>query len=273
MRRPYGHTSYTAMQIGASSSCFYPDDTLNSLIRVGELGFKTTEVFLNTPSETSQDFIYRLNEVKSRYALNIVSIHPYMSFAEGYCLFSTYKQRYHDYIEHYKTFFNLCEKVGAKYFVLHGAQEKPDYPTDIYCERFAGLVNTAKDFGVTVAQENVVHYHSQSPDFLLSMRQQLGDDFNMVLDIKQARRAGFKPEEFLSKLADCIVHIHVSDVNDDFDCVPPGEGRFDFEGFFKAVAATGYDGAFIIELYRKSFTHDRQILCAGEFLKKILQKI
>ena len=39
------------MNIGASSSCFYPLETEKSLLLVGKAGIRITEVFFNSPSE------------------------------------------------------------------------------------------------------------------------------------------------------------------------------------------------------------------------------
>ena len=85
------------------------------------------------------------------------------------------------------------------------------------------------------------------------LRDALGDKFRMVLDIKQAVRAGCSPYDFTDILADNICHVHISDYNGVSDCVPPGEGRFDFKKFFDTMKEKGYRGDYVIELYRSGF--------------------
>lgn len=59
--------------------------------------------------------------------------------------------------------------------------------------------------GVTVCQENVNRFKSQHIAFCDRMRRALGDDFHMVLDIKQAVRAGEDPFAFLDTFQKEIV--------------------------------------------------------------------
>ena len=59
--------------------------------------------------------------------------------------------------------------------------------------------------GVTVCQENVNRFKSQHIAFCDRMRRALGDDFHMVLDIKQAVRAGEDPFAFLDTFQNCMI--------------------------------------------------------------------
>lgn len=257
------------MHIGASSACFYPLETEKSLERVAKAGFKTAEIFFNTPSELEGERLRRLKDIKDSYGLNIAAVHPFMSFAEGYCIFSSYERRYNDYKDMYKRYFEVCASLGAGFVVLHGAPAKLNVSSSLYCDRFYGLSEAARELGVTLTQENIVHYYSQSPEFLIEMKRQLGDSFKMVLDIKQAYRAGYTSDEFVDKLIDSIVHIHISDHNREHDCLAPGEGEFDFASFMKKNASLGYEGAYIIELYSYSFSSDSQLIRSAQLLNKM----
>ena len=44
------------MEIGASSSCFYPMETEKAFLHVASHGFRNIEIFLNSPSETENTF-------------------------------------------------------------------------------------------------------------------------------------------------------------------------------------------------------------------------
>jgi len=91
------------------------------------------------------------------------------------------------------------------------------------------------------------------------MKKAMGDDFSLVLDIKQARRSLESPYDFINQLGKHIKHIHISDYNDKSSCIPPTEGLFDFREFFSELSKVGYDGKFIIELYDYSYTDENQI--------------
>lgn len=256
------------MEIGISSSCFYPLETEKSLIRVGETGTRKAEVFFNSPSELEKPFLKELNAIKNGYGMEIVSFHPFMSFAEGFYIFSDYKRRFTDSLDFYSYFFEAAAQIGAKLFVLHGAK-KLIIEKGEYAERFHLLNKRANEFGVTVAHENVVDYVGEQPDFMMYLKNQLGKEFKMVLDVKQARRTGVDPFEFISKIGENIAHVHLSDSKDEFDCLPPGEGSFDFRRLFGELSRKGYNGNYIIELYSNNFSHDEQIVKAKKFLEKI----
>ena len=119
-----------------------------------------------------------------------------------------------------------------------------------------------------VAQENVVQFSSQSPVFLARMRKALGNDFHMVLDLKQAVRSGLDPLELARQFAGEIVHVHVSDHLPGRDCLPPGEGAFRFNALAALLEDAGYQGSFMIELYAGNFTDDKQLMRAKAYLEK-----
>ena len=48
------------MEIGMSSSCFYPENIEDGFKKVGELGAKTAELFFNSPSETKPPCVEEL---------------------------------------------------------------------------------------------------------------------------------------------------------------------------------------------------------------------
>ena len=114
-------------------------------------------------------------------------------------------------------------EAGAKYVVIHGAVAHPKIPIpdERYFERFNMLIDIGKREGVTVCQENVNRFKSESIEFCKKMRSALGDDFHMVFDIKQTVRAGQNTFEFLEEFKNEIVHMHISDHNSERDCLPP----------------------------------------------------
>lgn len=260
-------------EFGVSSACFYPVETETALQTTGEYGFRNVELFLNSHSEITDEFTQKLISIKEKYNLNIVSVHPFASFAESFYLFSSYNRRYTDILPLYDRFFEVTSKLGADIFVFHGAKIPGTISDEEYCERFKHLIDMGKKYGVRVCHENVVYYRGQSPDYLKMMRDNIGDDFKIVLDIKQAHRAGFSPYEFIDKLGESIVHIHISDRNSEKDCITPFKGEFDFSKLFKTMEKIGYKGKYIIELYEWSYDDSDEIFEAYKKLQNLAEKL
>jgi sugar phosphate isomerase/epimerase len=244
--------------------------TEQSLKKIASLGAGTCEVFFNSFSELEKPFLNELIKIKNEYGIRVPSVHPFLSFGEPYMLFSDYERRFYDSIEFYKKYFEAANVLGAKLVVMHGGKESKTVHEELYFERFAKLYEVGIQQGVMTAQENVVHFRSQSPDFLLQMKKFMGDNLKVVLDTKQAARAGYSPFDFIKGLTNSIVHVHISDLNSQYDCLPPGEGKFDFARLFTAMKALGYQGDYIIELYRQSFKSDSQISDAKRHMEQIL---
>ena len=57
--------------------------------------------------------------------LKVTAIHPMLSFAEPYMIFSEYMRRFEESEENFKRYFEIAASLGAKYVNLHG-----DRPTD-----------------------------------------------------------------------------------------------------------------------------------------------
>lgn len=262
-----------SFELGVSSACYYPLETEKSLILAGENGFKNIELFINAPSELSDDFVDKLITIKEKYDMNIVSVHPFTSFAESFFLFSDYERRYFDFLPFYEKFFKVTKRLGADFFVVHGAKSIVKIDEALYCERYKSLIERGKACGIQVCHENVVDHKCESPVFMQMMRERIGDDFKIVLDIKQAHLAHFTPYDFLTPLSDSVAHIHISDRTDAKRCVTPLKGDFDFEAFFRALKKCRYDGKCIIELYNWSYEDRDEIRAAYEKLNELIKNI
>ena len=260
------------MDIGLSSACFYPLETEKSVLRVCEIGAKTIEIFMNADSEFEPAFVKNMADICKSYGVKVASVHTMGSFTESFHLFSSYKRRYYEAKEtSFKRHFDVMHTLGAEILVLHGSKKPGSISDEEYFERFGELSRMGKAEGLKICQENVVHYRSESPDFLLRMGEYLGDDFNMVFDIKQSVRTGINPFEFAEKLHKYIRHVHISDHNSEKDCfVPCKNGTFDFARFFSMMNELNYQGDYIIELYEHGFENDKELACALSELEKML---
>ena len=259
------------MPIGVSSSCLYPLSPRESLEIIAKLGVKTSEVFFNSPSELTLEYAKKLCRIKDEHGINIVSLHPYTSFAETVMLFSEYERRFTDTLDYYKHIFEVTASIGAHITVIHGSKLPGKIPHEAYYERFAKMIEAGKEFGITVAQENVNNHFSENPEFMKKMRAYLGDDFKMVFDVKQAVRAGFDPLSFAKEFANEIVHVHLSDHKEGFDCLPPSEGIFDFAKLFEIMNNVGYAGNYVIELYRHNYNEPQDLAKALGYLEGLIK--
>jgi sugar phosphate isomerase/epimerase len=262
------------MEIGASSACFYPLETEKSFQLLAEHGFKNIEIFFNSPCETNASFIKELKNIKEHYGVNVTSVHPYESFGEGYNFFSAYRRRYADACENYKRFFSAAAQLGASYVIMHGAKHGADICDEEYAERFTRLNETAMTYGCFMAHENVVNFLGQKPEFISLLKKYGKENFKMVLDVKQARKANVLPIEYIRAAGESIIHVHLSDCNENSLCAPPSEdGFFDFGELFNQLESINYKGKYIIELYSDGFNGIEDIINSAKYLECVMQDL
>lgn len=261
------------MRLGASTSCFYPLETEKALEQVCKLGFEKAELFFNAPSEYNDSFVKELVHISNYYGTEIISVHPFSSFLESSCIFGDYKRRFDDYIDLYKKTFHAAANLGAKFTVIHGAVAMPKIPipNERYFERFKLLVDLGEQEGITVCQENVNKFKSQSIAFCKGMRSALGDDFNMVFDIKQTVRAGEDTFAFLNEFKHQIRHLHISDNGAKGDCLPIGKGSFDFARLKNIMDSADYDGDCVIEIYSGNLDVAKELKESKVYLDNLWQ--
>ena len=244
------------MQAGVSTACLYPDLTEEALYNLVVNGISHVEIFINTDSELRKPFIRNLADIMKRYGTTCKSLHPFACPIEPMMLFSRYERRMTDMLAYYKKHFEAMNLLGAEIFVLHGNFKVCAVPVECYCERFARLVQLGKEFGITVAQENVERCQSGSLQFLREMIKLLGEDANFVLDVKQAVRAGENPIQMLHTLGRHVCHVHMSDhkIHDPkADCLMLGAGEFTIRNFLEHLSQYHPDASVMLELYRENF--------------------
>ncbi len=250
------------MKVGVSTACLYPLLIETSLKKICDMGIKNTEIFFNTVSELSPNFVKELRKIADDGGVKIVSVHPFTSGYEPYLIFSGYKRRFDDTIEFYKRYCEAANILGADILVLHGDKNKGFATVEHYCECYARLYGEMKKQGVILAQENVNKFKSSEVSFIKKMNQILGDDVKYLLDLKQVVRSGGKVFEFIEEMYGKIVHIQISDNDSEHDCLPPGSGTFDYIDFFEKISpacSTDREVSMIIELYRGNYDKHKDL--------------
>lgn len=258
------------MKIGISSSCLYPMYTEQSFELIARNGVELTEIFFNANCELEPPFIKQLREIKDEYGITISSVHPTMSLAESFMLFSNYERRFSEGINIYKRYGEIAAELGAKYVIMHGGKPNGTMDNYGYFDRFACVADVVKQNGATLLQENVVKFRAGDIDTLKNMSDYLGDNVNFCLDVKQSLRGGYSPYDVLKLLGGKIKHLHLSDNNEQYDCMLPLKGKFDFKLFLDTAKQCGYVGDAVIELYRNAFGEPQELFDAH---KKLLKHI
>jgi len=262
--------------IGISTSCYYPLETETALEKIGVAGVRTCELFINSASEVRQPLLGELVRIKEHFGITVGSLHCITS-CEPFLTFSEYRRRFLDSIDEYKQAYEACGRIGAGICVFHGERLPVTIPEEEYFDRVRILSEAASAQGVVLSQENVVRFRSESAAFLQRMKQYLGGRFKLTLDIKQAVRSSADPLEFARTFADDIVNVHISDHENPQtskretprDCLPPLHGCFDFGKLFSTLSKHGYNGNYVIELYRSSYRDEQEIVESYKNVEKL----
>lgn len=259
------------LRTGVSTACLYPMPVEDALYELALGGVQQVEIFLNTHSELRKSFIMSLAALLDRFGVSCRSLHPFTCEMEPLLLFSQYERRTADAVDYYKHYFAAMQALGADVFVLHGNKVMGSH--ELYFERFAMLSDIGREFGVTVAQENVSRCTSRSLDFLREMKNNLGDKAKFVLDVKQAVRSGENPFTVLDALGENIVLVHMSDHGALGDCLKIGSGSFRVKEFLQKLSAASPDCTVILELYRSAFQTVSDLLQNYQVLERMAETL
>ncbi|MCQ4022618.1 MULTISPECIES: sugar phosphate isomerase/epimerase [unclassified Ruminococcus] len=262
------------MTAGVSTACLYPMETTDALKSLLQNGVKCVEIFFNTLSEIQKPYTTELLNVLNEYGAKVKSIHPFTSGYEPYLIFSDYEKRFRETLEFYKSYFSCAAYLGAEIVVLHGDRKTSTngISDELYFERFAQLARVAREYGVTLAQENVNAFRSQNPAFIRKMREYLGDEASFVFDIKQAVRSGNDPYEMCSAMGNMLVHVHINDNDNNNDCLLPGDGTMEYKRIFDVLKTNGYSGDFIVEVYRSNFSELSELIASYNLVDQLLEQ-
>ena len=145
------------MKIGISSSCLYPMYTEESFRLIASNGVNLSEIFFNANCELEPSFIKQLREIKDQYSVELTSIHPTMSLAESFMLFSNYDRRFNEGMDAYKRYGEIAAELNAKYVIMHGGKPNGTMDDYGYFDRFARVAEVqAANIPVLVMQNDDV---------------------------------------------------------------------------------------------------------------------
>lgn len=256
------------MKIGASTACLYPMETEKAFLTLAQQGIKNAEIFFNASSELGGEVLASIENASAEYGVEIASVHPFQSAFEPLCLFTGYERRENELLYEYERYFDVMNRLGARVFVFHGAWKNHGITYDFYMEQFQKLQKLGEKHGIVVAQENIAYCVSSEIELIKRMKIELGARF--VLDVKQAVRAGQDPFEIAKLYGDNLAHCHVSDHDADNTCLPIGKGDFDISSFLQMLKKNGYDGAVLLELYRRNFDEPQELKKSVELMESLI---
>lgn len=259
------------MIAGVSTACLYPKPLEESLYDLAVNGVSCVEIFVNTHSELKKSYAHEIAAILRRFDVKCPAVHPFTCEIEPLMFFSEYERRIGDMLEYYKLFFRFMNIVGADIFVFHGGKPSSVCTPELYCERYSKLYRLGKEFGITVAVENVSRCKSGSSAFVRDIAKMLGNEFAFVLDTKQAVRSNESPMKFLEAAGDKIRHVHISDSGEMGDCLLIGRGRFNFKQFFEKLAALNPQCSVILELYRSGFSGISDLISSYNILTRMTE--
>ena len=257
------------MIAGVSTACLYPKPLEESLYDLAVNGVSCVEIFVNTHSELKKSFAHGCANLLKRFDVKCRSVHPFTCEMEQMMFFSDYERRVEDMLEYYRHYFSFMNTVGAEIFVFHGG--KAAKTKELYCERYSRIYRLGREFGVTVAVENVSRCQSGSSAYIRDIAKMLGDEFAFLLDTKQAVRSHEDPFRFIDAAGDKIKHVHISDCGEMGDCLLIGRGSFRFKQFFEKLAKVSPDCAVILELYRSAFSGISDLISSYNILNKMTE--
>jgi len=262
------------MKLGISTASFFGREHVEATFEIlRSMNVDNTEVFLNTFSEYEKAFVEALKERKGE--IKVHSLH-----AHGTCfepeLFSGYDRIRNDAEQIFRKVCYAGFVLGAKYLTFHGPFIKPrrtlniDFPK--FGERLNQLCDIAESYGMYIAYENVNWAYCNNPEFFKNLKQYC-PKLKATLDIKQAFFSDVDPYKFLDVMEDRLATVHVCDMDNKLNPMLPLSGRFNFEKFFRELAARTPEAAVFIEVYKDCYRDYDELKDCYDRLNELINKV
>ena len=89
------------------------------------------------------------------------------------------------------------------------------------------------------------------------------------MDVKQCVRSGVNFYEMADAMGDSLKHIHLSDHNDEFDCMLPLQGEFDFTSFLN-YSEVIKNATKMVEVYNWSYKNFDEVIDSARQLDALI---
>ncbi len=213
------------------------------------------EIYINslTLDRCQDDDVRRLGESLKMGGISYTFHAPYMDLAPG-GVDSKIREATRERLEHV---LHLAALIRPKVVVCH-----PGYDTWRYgefqqlwfngsLEMWTPLVKEAEKLGVTLALENVF---DEGPDILERLLETINSPrFGFCFDTGHWHVFGKRGwEEWVKRLGKRMVEVHIHDNDGKEDQhLPPGDGKFDFSGFFHLLREQRLSPIYTLEVHQE----------------------
>lgn len=212
-----------------------------------EFGFSGIEFYLQTPAQLFSISFQEIKKLSEKYKMPVFSIHSpsYERFPLQFLL-----NRKKIIPRTWKYTLNLAEYLNTEIIVIHPfpclfgkEKEKEEF------EKLLKIINNGK---IKICIENMPKLLFLSPHILITPEEfrefcRKNNCFQ-TLDVTHCKTEKIEPAEFFERNREYILDIHISDYKSGKQHLPLGEGKIDFEIFFKKLKEENYNGFITLEL-------------------------
>lgn len=261
------------MKTGISTAALYLRQNNEEAIEtVTKLGSDCIEVFLTSFFEYKTDFASIL---ATKQHAPIHSVHILTNQIEPQ-LFNPHDRVKMDSYRFLEDVMESAKLLGIKYYTFHGltrakkaaiSGKNDDFDRLGKYER--NIFDFCAKYGVTLCQENVEWSTYNRVGVFTELKKRC-PDLKGVLDLKQARLSGYDWRDYLSEMGKDIVHVHISDVDENGKMCLPGKGIFPFKELLLRLEDVGFDGPLLIEPYANDFKEVEELKESLEYIRSLL---
>ena len=257
----------------STASLFLRELNEDALTVLGGLGVRSTEIFLTTFSEYTEEFARLL--LSRRGNLQVNSVHLLNTQFEPQ-LFGAHPRARADAYKILDGAMRSAQIFGARRYTFHATTRlkrnasPPDYVKA--GENFCEIAAHCAAFGVQLCLENV-HWALYNEPGIFKNLKKYCPQLMGVLDVKQARLSCYPYQMYIKDMEGSISHVHLSDVDERGRICLPGKGIFCFEECFRRLKDAGFDGAALIEVYAGDYGEYAELKQACDYLDEIIYKI
>ena len=257
----------------STASLFLREYNEDALALLDGLGVRSTEIFLTTFSEYTEEFARLLLSRKGNVEVN--SVHLLNTQFEPQ-LFGAHPRAREDAFRILDGAMASAHIFGAKNYTFHGITrlKKNSVPPDFAKtgKSFCEIAEHCAAHGVRLCLENV-HWAYYNQPGIFKKTKEFCPALAGVFDVKQARLSCYPYQMYIKDMEGCISHVHLSDVDERGRICLPGKGVFDFEECFRRLKDAGFDGAALIEVYAGDYGAYKELKASCDFLDEIIYKI
>ena len=263
----------------ASLARIYGDE--KALIKIANAGFEAVDYSLYIHDK--QNGVYS-GKGFEKYAEKIKNVADAAGIKIGQIHGHSPTPSYPDYMANSEMYDKLAANtiisaaiMGCPYVVIHplimldrlyDRKYKENYEANL--EYYGKMIPYLKESGVKIAIENMWHFDDEknkivdtvcsSAEEMISLANDLGDDFVFCLDVGHCALTDRKPGDVARQLGDRlkVLHVHDNDCKDDTHDIPynahpanmmfpSNPDKIDWDEFMKALKDINYDGTFSLE--------------------------